>query len=90
MHTLDITPRAERDVDRLSQRVPRQDIEHLRHAIRALAYEPRPHGVRKLKSFDEVYRIKVGNYRVIYKIYDRLQKVVISRVLRRSESTYRA
>ena len=38
--------------------------------IDELAIEPRPSGVRKLESFTNYYRIRVGSYRVIYKIED--------------------
>lgn len=36
-----------------------------------------------------VYRVRVGNYRVIYEVYDKENVVLISRVLRRTETTYR-
>ena len=61
----------------------------LRRAIRGLVDEPRPRGVKKMKSIDELYRVRVGDYRVVYKIYDSTQMVLISRVLRRTERTYR-
>ena len=38
--------------------------------MNALGQEPRPHGVRKLSGEEELYRIRVGDYRVIYAIED--------------------
>lgn len=38
--------------------------------IYQLAVQPRPEGVRKLKGYDNEYRIRVGNYRVRYEISD--------------------
>ena len=38
--------------------------------ISKLADEPRPTGVKKLKGFDNEYRIRIGNYRVRYEIND--------------------
>ena len=48
---------------------------------------PRPFGVKKLAG--RVHRIRVGPYRIIYSIYDREKVVVIDKVERRKESTYR-
>lgn len=44
--------------------------ERIQLQIDDLAIEPRPNGVKKLKGKDESYRIRVGDYRVIYDIYD--------------------
>ena len=38
--------------------------------INALSLEPRPSGVKKLQGVEELYRIRVGDYRVIYQIKD--------------------
>ncbi len=39
--------------------------------IEILAEQPRPHGSIKLEDSDNTYRIRVGDYRVIYSIYDK-------------------
>jgi mRNA interferase RelE/StbE len=39
--------------------------------------DPRPRGCRKL--FDDIYRIRVGNYRVVYKIDDESKEVVVGK-----------
>lgn len=39
-------------------------------AIEKLADDPRPPGVRKLQHQEDFWRIRVGNYRVIYEIHD--------------------
>lgn len=44
--------------------------DRIRSAIDALADDPRPHGVRKLKGSEDAWRIRVGSYRVIYEIAD--------------------
>lgn len=38
--------------------------------LEALAEEPRPHGCRKLRGQDDLYRIRIGDYRAIYSIVD--------------------
>jgi mRNA interferase RelE/StbE len=42
----------------------------LARAIDALAINPRPYGVVKLTDEDDLYRLRVGEYRIVYKIQD--------------------
>jgi len=42
---------------------------HIKQAIYSLADNPRPQGSKKLKGRDG-YRIRVGNYRIIYDVFD--------------------
>ena len=35
-----------------------------------MAQDPRPRGCRKVQSFENLWRIRVGNYRVIYHVFD--------------------
>lgn len=48
--------------------------------ISALAHEPRPPGVKKLSGSKGSYRIRVGDYRVLYSIADRVLTVVVVKV----------
>jgi mRNA interferase RelE/StbE len=89
VYRLEVSPAVERDLDRLKQRIRRQDFERLRNAIRSLSDEPRPRGVRKIKGAERAYRIRVGSYRVVYKIYDKENLVLLLQVARRAETTYR-
>lgn len=57
--------------------------------ILALAENPRPRGVRKIRGTEHCYRLRVGPYRVIYDVLDARQLVVVLGVGRRTESTYR-
>ena len=55
---------------RAFERLP-QDIQvRVMDAILALADDPRPLGCRKLAGGDNEYRIRVGDYRVIYQVFD--------------------
>ena len=54
-------------------------------AILALEDSPRPHGCKKLVDSDE-WRIRVGDYRIIYDIDDRLKIVTILAVTNRSKA----
>ena len=60
----------------------------MRGPILALAIEPRPRGSVKLTG-TEFWRLRVGDLRVIYVIDDAASLVIVLRVARRSESTYR-
>jgi mRNA interferase RelE/StbE len=89
VYRVEISPAADRDLGKLNARIRMQDFERLRDAIRSLAENPRPQGVRKIKGTDKAYRIRVGNYRVVYDVYEGDKLVLILQIARRSESTYR-
>jgi mRNA interferase RelE/StbE len=57
----------------------------LKDAIAALADEPRPEGCKKLKGFDDVYRVRVADYRVTYQIQDKILIVIVIKVGHRRE-----
>lgn len=82
---VEIAPAAERDIRRLPQGVR----ERLEPVILALAEDPRPRGVRKIRGTEYCYRLRVGPYRVIYDVLDARQLAIVLGVGRRTESTYR-
>jgi mRNA interferase RelE/StbE len=51
--------------------------ERVLEKILPLVENPRPSGVKKLKGFDNEYRIRIGDYRVRYEIDDHLSQVLI-------------
>lgn len=59
--------------------------ERIQLKIDDLAIEPRPNGVKKLKNREEAYRIRVGDYRVIYDIFDDVLLVSVVEVEHRSQ-----
>jgi len=63
--TIVLSKNAQKSLDKLSDNTAEPIIE----AIARLASDPRPNGCKKLKGRDG-YRIRVGNYRVIYEIFD--------------------
>jgi mRNA interferase RelE/StbE len=54
------------------------------NAMRALAGDPRPHGCRKLSGARDRWRIRVGDYRIVYEIEDEAKVVTIILVRHRS------
>ena len=89
MYDIEVTLAADRDLERLTRRIQRRDFERLRETIRDLASNPRPQGVTKLRGVEDAYRIRVGAYRVVYDIHDDRALLVILKVARRTEATYR-
>ena len=88
-YRIEVSPAAARDLQKLKDRIRRHDFERLSSSIRALGFEPRPHGVRKIKGAEAAYRIRVGGYRVVYEVYDAQDLVLILQIARRTETTYR-
>jgi mRNA interferase RelE/StbE len=72
---------AERDLGRLSSEVH----DRLIAAIRGLVNHPRPPGCRKLVGGRNDWRIRVGDYRVIYEIVDSAREVRVNRIRHRRE-----
>ena len=68
--------------------LPTRDLARVERDIVDLALQPRPAGAEKLTGAD-VYRIRRGDFRIIYKVYDEEKLVLIGGVRRRNERTYR-
>ncbi|KHG40104.1 MULTISPECIES: type II toxin-antitoxin system RelE/ParE family toxin [Aphanizomenon] len=61
-----ITKSIQKQLDNL----PNNIQERVYEKIAQLAEEPRPDGVVKLKGYDNEYRIRIGDYRLVYEIRD--------------------
>jgi mRNA interferase RelE/StbE len=72
---------AERQLSRLD----RQTQERIRDRIDSLADNPRPHGVKKLRSREDQWRIRVGDWRIVYTVQDDRLIVLIVRIGHRSD-----
>jgi mRNA interferase RelE/StbE len=75
-----------RDVKKQLRRFPHKDQEQIGERIRQLSADPRPNGAVHLR--DVVFRIRVGNYRVIYAVYHKVLVVIVVEIARRNETTY--
>lgn len=79
-YTIEFTAAAARDFRKLA-RADRRTLRRVDAAIQALRDEPRPDGVRKLSGGSgEKYRIRVGDYRVLYTIADAVLVICVVRV----------
>jgi mRNA interferase RelE/StbE len=70
-----VDAKAEREISRLDFAVQ----ERVNNAIAALADDPRPPGSRKLVGYADQWRIRIGDYRVVYHIND---AIITVRVLK--------
>jgi len=78
----------DRRVQRELDRVVEPDFSRIAAALLGLEDNPRPAGCRKLRGL-EGWRIRMGNWRVIYHVNDQERRVTIVAVKRRREDTYR-
>jgi mRNA interferase RelE/StbE len=60
--------------------LPLAEQQRLKPKIDNLANDPRPAGVVKLTGEDNLYRIRVGNYRIIYTIWENELVVLVVKV----------
>jgi mRNA interferase RelE/StbE len=65
--------------------LPRQVQERLQPRIDALADDPRPSGVKKMEGATDLFRIRVGDYRVVYQVDDAAQSIIIAKVADRKD-----
>ena len=61
-----LSPKAEKQLDELPTPLRRRITE----AIEGLESKPRPHGVKKLTGAENLWRIRVGDFRIVYTIED--------------------
>ena len=75
-YSVEVTSTAERQIRRLA----RADQIRVVRAIQALGRDPRPPGYRKMTGLDDVFRVRIGRYRVIYSVADRVLTVIVLKV----------
>ena len=71
-YTVTLTKGAAKQLDKLSDAISTPILK----SIESLAFNPRSHGCKKLKG-REGYRIRIGDYRVIYTIFDKVLLVEV-------------
>lgn len=68
-----VLPKAQRQVKAL----PLPVQQRINKAVKALRENPRPPGAKKLRYTEDLYRIRVGDYRVIYGVGDDLLLIIV-------------
>ena len=77
-----VKPSAEKELDQVGSR---KDRERIAQRLLDLATNPRPFGVEKLANEDNLYRVRQGNYRIIYEIDDGESCVRVMRIGHRKD-----
>jgi mRNA interferase RelE/StbE len=83
VYKIELPKRVTKQLDK----VPIKNYLSISKVIHNLKDSPRPIGCKKL--FESFYRIRVGDFRVIYWIDDKNKTIIITKVERRKERTYR-
>ena len=78
---IEVKPAALRSLRKLPQEVQKR----LARRIEALSRNPRPAGVEKLKGLPDLYRLRLGDYRILYQIQDKILLVLVVQVGHRRE-----
>ena len=66
--------------------LPNHEVARIVAAVAALSGEPLPHGPQKLAGSERTYRIRVGDYRVIYEVFSDSHIVEVQRVRHRKDA----
>ena len=80
MYKIELRRKAQRSLDRL----PEGDFDAVLDAVKGLANSPRPKGVEKIKTAG-LWRIRQGDYRIVYNIDDGQKIVTVLRIGHRRE-----
>jgi mRNA interferase RelE/StbE len=80
-YAVDTKPSARKELERLSDNL----IARRLPKIEGLAANPRPSGCRKLRGYKDLWRIRVGVYRVVYIIDDDRKRVSVTRIAHRRD-----
>lgn len=82
LYSVSIKPSAGKELEAIGAKTDRQRIVA---RIQGLASDPRPRGSEKLAGFSDRYRVRQGDYRVIYLIDDEAGQVTIYKIGHRKE-----
>ena len=82
MYRITVKGSAERDL----RRIDRSMISRVAKAIQALGENPRPSSCRKLSGSDSEFRVRIGDYRIIYVIDDMSRTIDVQRIRHRKDA----
>jgi mRNA interferase RelE/StbE len=74
------------DVLKQLQRLPRAEFETVLQIIVGLSHDPRPAGVKKLVGGTSNWRVRFGQYRIVYSIDDAAGEITVYVVAKRSDA----
>jgi len=71
------------------KRIPKKDAKRLLFVLGELAENPYQGDIEKIKGEDNVWRRRVGNYRILYEIIPKQRHIDIFQICRKTTTTYR-
>ncbi len=80
-YTVEIKPAAKRQIKKLTLPIQAQ----ISQKLAELELNPRPVDVQKMSGEENAYRVRVGDYRIVYEIFDRVLLVLVVQVGHRRE-----
>ena len=83
IYSIELTPAALRQLESL----PRKVQVRIAATINDLSSDPRPPGCAKLKDSEDIYRIRIGDHRVLYQVKDKVLLVLVVKVGKREKYT---
>jgi mRNA interferase RelE/StbE len=75
----------ERQAEKMLRRLPTDLLHRIDQAVMGLAQDPRPAGCRKLRGYQDLYRLRVGDWRIIYAVKDDRLIVLVLEIAPRGE-----
>lgn len=75
-YSIEVSATAERQIKKLTKR----DQHRVINVIKQLGVEPRPRGCRKLRAYDDIYRVRTGVFRILYSVEDDRLLVLVLKV----------
>ncbi len=80
-YVVEVKPSARKELEDLPDKV----LERVIRKMEFLRHDPRPPGCKKLKGYKDQWRIRVGDWRVLYIIDDAAKLVSVTRIGHRRE-----
>jgi len=80
-YAVELKPSARKELESLPDTVLARVI----HRLGSLAHDPRPSGCKKLKGYKDQWRVRIGDWRVIYTVDDTVRLVSVTRIAHRRE-----
>ena len=74
-----------RTAEQQLRKLPRADRERVARRMSSLAHDPYPRGTRKLAGFEDVYRVRVGSWRILYSVGTKTLIIIILKVGHRGD-----
>lgn len=80
-YAVELKPSARKELESL----PNSVLARVIRKIESLALDPRPAGCKKLKGYKDLWRIRIGDWRIVYIINDTARLVSVTRIAHRRE-----